>query len=585
MLENGKSLHLRTRNFPQIKYIYMQLPEPQSKQYSSLLNEIESGQVKIPQFQREFVWDMAKSANLLDSIVKGYPIGTFIFWRTNERLRAIRDLGNFDLPEPKEGEFINYVLDGQQRITSLFATLKGLKIHKDKDAGKTEDYSEIYLDLEAKDDEQIVIVDTTGKEPGQLIKITDLLTGGIVLHAGYDKKYYGKLEAHKNTIQSFNFSTTVLKDAPIDIATEVFTRINVGGKSLTLFEIMIAKTYDSTKEFDLSEKYKELLNELKPHNFETISDATVLQVVSMILTKNCTRKQILKLEKKNFIEVWPQAVMAIKGAVEYFKFTYRIPVSQLLPYYALIVPFAYFFYNHKDNPIGDKQKQLEDFFWRCSLSGRYSSGVEGKLAEDIQKVDDILVGKLPTYKWSIDVSPEFIKQHGWFSAGRSFIKAILCLYAYQRPLSFNTKAAINIGNYWLKQANSRNYHHFFPKSYLNKTLTWDNKNFFINHILNITIVDDFLNKREILAKAPSRYMGEFAKLNTDLDETMKTHLINDLTMFGIWDDNYQAFFDERAKAVSTELKKRVIEAEIDKKQEAVLADEFEEVEEYEEIEG
>ena len=104
--------------------------------YSDLISEIETGQVKIPQFQRKFVWDIKSSAKLLDSIIKGYPIGTFIYWRTNERLRSVRDLGNISLPEPKDGENVNFVLDGQQRLTSLFATLKGLVI-TDEDGNVT----------------------------------------------------------------------------------------------------------------------------------------------------------------------------------------------------------------------------------------------------------------------------------------------------------------------------------------------------------------------------------------------------------------------------------------------------------------
>jgi uncharacterized protein with ParB-like and HNH nuclease domain len=106
----------------------MQLPQPTHAKYSGILNEIKRGQIKIPQFQRDFVWSIQKSAALIDSIVKGYPVGTFIFWVTKERLRYVRDIGSESLPPPKEGETAAYVLDGQQRITSLYATLKGLPV-------------------------------------------------------------------------------------------------------------------------------------------------------------------------------------------------------------------------------------------------------------------------------------------------------------------------------------------------------------------------------------------------------------------------------------------------------------------------
>jgi hypothetical protein len=537
----------------------MKLPEPISRTFTGLIADIERGQIKIPQFQREFVWDINKSAKLLDSIIKGYPIGTFIFWKTKERLRSVRNLGNAQLPEPIDGDFTDFVLDGQQRLTSLFATLKGLKI--ERVAGKVEHYGEMFVNLDAEEDEEIVIVNKDNLRAEALIRLTDLLYGPLTLLFNFDEKYHSKLQDYKTRIEAYNYSIILIKEAPLDIATEIFTRINEGGKALTVFEIMVAKTFDANRNFDLADKYKELISGLADYEYDTISDATVLQTVSIILENECTKKTILKLDKKRFIDIWDSAVDSIERAVDYFRGYYRIPVSQLLPYNTLVVPFAYFFYHHKDKPTGDMQKYLQDFFWRASLGGRYSSSVESKLSQDIKRIDLILNSQLPKYDWAVDTSPEFIKGNGWFSAGRSYIKAILSLYAYHQPKSFNDNSIVHINNGWLKIASSKNYHHFFPKSYLNKTKKWEN--FWINHVLNITMVDDYLNKREIAAKAPATYMRKFDKQNPDINETMKTHLINNLEKFGIWDNDYSAFLEERAKAVSKELKKRIIVQEID----------------------
>jgi hypothetical protein len=549
----------------------MQLPEPQTKTFPSLVGAIEQGQIKIPQFQRDFVWTMQKSAGLIDSVIKGYPIGTFIFWRTKERLRSVKDIGKQVLPEPEQGEFVDYVLDGQQRLTSLFASLKGITLVRED--GREDDFSKIFIDLESEESDQIVITDTDGRDAESLISILDLLTGDFMVLASYPQKYHEKLKTYKNRIESYQYSIIQVKDAPIEIATEIFTRINVGGKPLSLFEIMVAKTFDHERQFDLSEKFQELLDNLKPFNYETISDATVLQIVSIILSKECKRQIILGLDKNDFLNVWDKAKDSIERTVEYFRSYYGIPVSQLLPYNALIAPFSYFFFYHPDKPTGDKQKFLEDFFWRCSLSGRYSSAVESKLAQDVKRIDQILSGELPSYDWSIDTSDGFIKNNGWFSAARSYIKAILCVYVYLQPKSFNDNSIVNISNYWLKQANSKNYHHFFPKSHLRKQ---NYSEFRINHILNITIVDDFLNKREIKAKAPSKYMAKFRDINPNLEATMKTHLIEDLDAFGIWNDDYDKFFDERAKAVSRELSKRIIKQDVDKQGQSNIVDDFEE---------
>ena len=546
----------------------MNLPEPLPKQFLSLMDDVSSGRLKIPQFQREFVWEIKKSASLLDSVVKGYPVGSFIFWKTRERLRSVKNIGNLNLPEPAKGDYVNFVLDGQQRITSLFATVKGEKIVRDN--GKEEDFSEIYIDLEAKEDEKIVTNEIEDKEKEQLIKLTDLLYGDLTSLVQFPAKYHSKLAEYKKTIESYNYSVIQVGDVPIDVASEIFTLVNEGGKPLSPFEIMVAKTYDHEKNFDLAEKFDQLVDTLKKVDYETISNATVLQIAALILTKECKRKIILNLNKEKFIELWGKVTDAVESAVGYFKDYYRIPVSQLLPYNALVVPFAYFFYHHNDKPTGDKQKYLQDFFWRVALAGRYSSAVESKLAQDIKKIDKILNDELPKYEWPINTSPEFIKDNGWFNAGSSYIKAILCIYAHHQPKSFIDDSLINIDNNWLKQANSKNYHHFFPKAYLSKLNEDERK---INHILNITIVDDFLNKRKIRDNPPSEYMTKFKKDNPNLSETMKTHLITDLEKFGVWTNNYHSFFEKRGEIVSREIEKRIIKQIIDEKPQADLAGE------------
>lgn len=128
----------------QIKEIIMNLPEPQTRTFTTLISEIEKGQIKIPQFQRDFVWTLQKSAGLIDSIIKGYPIGTLIFWKTKERLRSIRNIGNHSLPEPENGESIDYVLDGQQRLTSLYACLTGLSIQREDSKQCDDIFKNIY---------------------------------------------------------------------------------------------------------------------------------------------------------------------------------------------------------------------------------------------------------------------------------------------------------------------------------------------------------------------------------------------------------------------------------------------------------
>ena len=542
----------------------MNLPEPLALTFSSLMSAIEKGNIKIPQFQRDFVWSKDKSAKLLDSIVKGYPIGTFIFWKTKDELRALRNLGGLDLPKTPKGDFIQYVLDGQQRLTTLFASLKGLKIQRED---REDDYSEFQIDLEAKEDEPIVLTESSDTNHHHVIKLHDLLYGKLKVLFTYPEPLQDRIQEYKDRINAYQFSAVLINEAPIDVATEIFTRLNVGGKPLTVFEIMVAKTFDSKRDFDLAEKFDELKTELDTVDYGTLPESVVLQTVSILLVKECRKKDILKLPRKKVIDSWPAATDAIKYTVDFFRNTYRIPVSHLLPYPNLVVPFAYYFYKKNRKPTGKTQRYLEDFFWRAALGGRYSQSVESRLAQDVRKIDMIIDGQRPKYEWAVDTSAEFLKANGWFSVGRAYIKALLCILAYQEPKSFSDNSIVPISNDWLKQANSKNYHHFFPKAFLKKQGKDEE---YINHIANITIVDDLLNKKEIRAKAPSKYMRRFAKKNAKLNVCMRTHLIKPDT-FGVYEDDFDKFFNKRCRAFSLELKKRIIEQEIDSRKSAVQA--------------
>lgn len=548
-----------------------QQPKPNSKKYIDLISEIEKGQIKVPKFQRNFVWSLDKTANLLDSILKGYPIGTFILWKTNERLNDIKDIGNFELSPAPEGEKIEYVLDGQQRMTSLYAAYKGAKIQKHSEK-KVTDYSLIYVDLEKslENDEQIVTEEKPNGLHISLHKILNSFDYYDEIEDSFERETRKKIITYVNAFSTYDFSTIVLRRDDLESAIEVFTRINTGGQKLTLFEIMSAKTYDENQSFDMENRFQKLIKELEKSKYDTISSSIILNVLGLVLSKNkeCKRKVILQLDKQKIIDSWDKVISAIKESIDYFRSVYRIPVSTILPYDALLVPFTYFFYYQKEKPKGNQLKFLEEFFWRISLSYRYSSSTESKLAQDVRRIDEILKGNRPNYD-DINIylnlnSPKDLIETS-FSAGASYCKAILCLLAYHEPKDFQDNGKVILDNSWLKMANSRNYHHFFPKAYLkNKNIANGNS------LVNITLVGADLNKRKISAKAPSIYIQSFLDENDELSDSLKSHLINNIDKFGIMNDNYSEFLIQRANVIFNELKDRIeLKHKEDKKKEEI----------------
>jgi hypothetical protein len=537
----------------------MQQPENQNKKYQQLFTEIDCGRIKIPQFQRDFVWGKQKTAQLIDSIIKGYPIGTFILWKTRDGLRQIRNIGNVELPDIPKGDAAMYVLDGQQRITSLYAVRKGIIITRD---GEEIDYKDICIDLSKSPDvdEELVLVEPPKECP--FISVFKLLNGSLTeLIEDYNKIELKLIENYQKRLTGYDFSVILIEDYPIDIACDVFTRINTGGQELSLFEIMVAKTYDMEREFDLAEKYDWLIDnkgaekDLEDAGYDTIPPATVLQCISAQLCKQVRRRDILKIKKNDFIEAWEVTTDGLFAAVDYTRTHLRIPVSRLLPYHALLVPLTYFFIQTEGKkPTKDQHTLLTQYFYWASLSNRFSSAVESKIAEDLKKIDQILKREEPSYRGEeVAITLDELKTH-WFSTGDAFCMGILCLLTYFEPKSFDTNSIVTLDNSWLKLNSSKNYHHFFPRAYLKQEGIPDWQ---ANVILNITIVDDYLNKRKIGANAPSKYMRIFERKNADLIETMKTHLIDNLERYGIWEDDYSKFIEQRGKRVVAEIDKRL----------------------------
>ena len=532
-------------------------PKPDSKKYMDLISEIQKGQIKVPKFQRNFVWSLDKTAKLLDSILKGYPIGTFILWETNERLNEIKNIGNLELPAIPDDIKVQYVLDGQQRITSLYAAFLGAQIQKEGKK-KITNYANIFVNLEGdveNNDDQIVVFEKPETVYISLHEILNFNDNLLEIRDKYSDNHFKKIHQYSQAFSTYDFSTIVLRKEDIDSAIEVFTRINTGGQTLTLFEIMSAKTYDEEQNFDMEDKYQKLLKKLAESKYDTISSSVILSILGLVVSKNkeCKRKVILQLDKQRIIDVWNDIISALKESIDYFRSVYRIPVSAILPYDSLLVPFGYFFYFHKEKPKGKQIKYLEEFFWRMSLSFRYSSSTESKLAQDIKRVDEILNGGRPNYdeiKVYLNSPKDLIETN--FSAGNSYCKAILCLLAYHEPKDFQDNGKVILDNSWLKRANSKNYHHFFPKAYLRKN-NISNK----NSLVNITLVRDDLNKRKIRARSPSDYMQEFGDENDNLASTLKSHLIEEIDEFGIKSDDYLVFLEKRASVIFRELKKRI----------------------------
>ncbi len=537
-------------------------PKPDSKTYDDLISDVKKGIIKVPKFQRDFVWDLKATAKLLDSILKGYPIGTFILWETDQRINDIKNIGGFDLPDTPVGRNVQYVLDGQQRITSLFAAYLGAQIRKSSEK-KVTDYKDIVVNLEENLEEKEKDIVTVKDEAEVFIPLHDVLNfdyqmGNDLEKRGFEKSQINQISAYSSAFKTYAFSTVTLRQNDIESAIEVFTRINTGGKVLTLFEIMSAKTYDEAANFDMQARWEKFQKKLNESKYENISPSVLLQILSLVISdsKECKRKTILGLDKADIIEKWLDGISAIEKSIDHFRTVLRIPVSQILPYDTLIVPFAYFFLKTGKSPSGQQRKYLEELFWRSSLSLRYSSATESKLAADIKKVDLIISGQRPFYpEFKLYINSAQDLRETDFSTGNAICKSILCILAYHEPKDFDTNGKVLLDNSYLKIASSKNYHHFFPRAFIRKYGS-DAEIPYANSIVNITLVSAELNKKRISAKAPSVYLADFADENSELKHSLSSHLV-EMDDASVVQDDFTAFLKQRSEALYAEILKRI----------------------------
>ncbi|MBX8636602.1 MAG: DUF262 domain-containing protein [Thermoplasmata archaeon] len=518
----------------------MRQPKPDYMEYPELIMEIGNGAIKIPDFQRRVVWDIGQTLYLLDSISKGFPIGSFIFWQTQERMKAHRNIGDLALKESPDNQLINYILDGQQRLTSLYACIKGAVINTKK--------YQVFCDLDASGEDETFKLESS--DPTRFVDIGDLLGDEPQkVSKSLSDERQKRFDKLRETFRLYKFPVIRIEDQPLDVVCEMFTRINNTGTELDLFDLMVAKTWMDN--FNLRDKYNELSSNLRKAQYDELAASVVLQIAGAIVKGGCTRKHILSITRDDVTEYWVEIVNATNLAVDFLRDHLGIPSTRLLPYQSCVVPIAYFFYrNEFKQPKSSQARILNRYFWRSAAIERYSSGTESKLGQDIRDIDKLV-------KDEKDLESLFSWPEGWvsftsdkiirteLSLSNAFCKMILAFLASSHPLSFENNTPVRVDSSNLARSNSRHYHHFFPKAYLKKKGVSEDH---ANSVANICLVPAASNLH-YQDNSPKDYLKPILEENPNLGGALKSHFIELEPKFGIETDDYDMFLQERADSI------------------------------------
>lgn len=504
---------------------------------SDLFNEIDKGELRLPRFQRDFVWDRKKVMKLLDSIYSEYPIGSFFIWNAHEKYRALyRDIAELQLPAPRDDRPLRYILDGQQRATSLYVAMRGLTVNG-------VDYGKISFDLET---EQFVDKVPNKEKLVSVSSITDVSKLSEVLLTL--KPEYQQTYLHcMRKFSDYPLSVVIVKDKGLSDAIEIFERINRGGKPLSIFDLVVATTWSET--FDLKEKYLQLRKEIDTGGFGQIPPEVVTHTSALVLKGYSAKSYQLQIKAEQLEENWNEIAIAIKQSVEYLRQNFGVRIMEFVPYPSMIAMLAYIFFKTKGRAFNTETADaIHEWFWKSALSERYSGGLETKMGEDRRNVFDVILeGKKPELG-VVTLSPARVREVR-ISTRSAIRNAFFCLLALKHPRHFKTNGIIAIDSPIARGYSNPEKHHIFPRNFIRKHNLGSD-----NHIANFCFIPAELNK-EITDRKPSEYFADFASQNNDFEETIASHLIK--YSDAIKNDDYQQFLTERSEEIFKSFEKLI----------------------------
>jgi len=524
----------------------------------NILTMVREGRLRVPAFQRGFVWDADRVAFLMDSIYKNYPIGSLLIWRTREQLKYERQLGPFTLPDATEGYPVDYILDGQQRITSIFGVFQS---DLEQDVNVDSSWMNIYFDLMAGADaqeSQFVALEPADVDATRYFPLRYLFDT-----VGYRKATRNLDDALAEQVDKVQ---TRFKEAMIPvqmISTDdkatvaiVFERVNRRAVPLDTLQLLTAWTW--SQEFHLQQQFEDLTADLKPFGFQEVGEDNnlLLRCCSAVLSGNASSDNLITLNGAAVRFRFPEVINGLKGAIDFLRRNLHIYSLDNLPYNFLLIPLCVFFAapDGRQVRITDEQRDtIMKWFWRTCFSKRYNSQPAKTVQTDIEAIVNLRDGhnsELGSFTFS-RLSPEVFKAD-IFRINNVTTKTFIALLSQQTPLSFISGSPISLEKA-LKEYNRNEFHHMFPKSFLkDKIDAGEQIDYDPNCLANFCFMSRSDNN-SLGGDAPSEYK---VKMPTDTGRlnAILAHCLSSDTLFS---DDFNAFIDERAHFLSDDANSRM----------------------------
>ncbi|WP_280175154.1 DUF262 domain-containing protein [Micromonospora cremea] len=210
-------------------------PKPTSERIEQLAQRVLIGDIILPEFQRPFVWKRRQILELVDSIYRNYPIGSMLVWESHQKLASKRSIADLEVARRGETYPVNYLLDGQQRLS----TICGVLYWEPSDPNSVWN---VYFDLKAGKFHHAGSEEDLPLHQIPLRRLADPADYFRRLASLDDQRLRDTADLLFNRFKDYQVPLVTLGDMSINDVAPVFERINSTGTRLTIYDLMRAAT-------------------------------------------------------------------------------------------------------------------------------------------------------------------------------------------------------------------------------------------------------------------------------------------------------------------------------------------------------
>ena len=519
---------------------------------STILDEIDNGSISLPVFQRGYVWNRTQVRELFKSLYNGYPVGSLLVWKTSSPDVATRG----DLPAPVSPHQI--LLDGQQRITSLYGVIRGREpAFFDGNARAFQD-----LRFHLKEQEFEFYQPVKMRNDPLWIDVTDLYQKGTqgvepVLESLADKGintsgYMGRLLKLLNILERSLFIDDVTgEDKTVDIVVDIFNRVNSGGTKLTHGDLALAKI--SAEWNEARETMQSKISKWHKAGYSFSLD-WLLRVMNSIITGRARFIYLHDVVADRIKNGLSRAERYIDNALNLIGNRMGLDHDQVL-FAKLAIPLLVAFYNKYDGELNNEHRDKLLFWYaQAGMWGRYAGSPETILDRDLTIIHESetpafalesLIKELRRWRGGLEVEAQHFEGS---TRGNRFYSVLYMMTRIGQARDLYD--GLPLKQYELGRATHLELHLIFPRKALYNSGYNRNE---VNALANFCFLAQESNHK-IWDIHPSEYMAEVAVKNPGALESQWIPVDQELWRV----ENYREFLEARrellAKAANEILK-------------------------------